>query len=144
VLCAAFTMESPKTFAKPVGDSVGLRKSISQRVIFQNEDAVEEGYIGASEVIWAKENGSPEAVTVAFDKLLDSLLTNFKDRVTPRDIRSAVPHRRPHGPDLVEQSVFPVALVSELLTRRKVRINTRRLKNWPAFTQRYGAALMAA
>jgi hypothetical protein len=117
-----------------------VREGIRRRVHVTNEPAMRDAFLRAGEIEVARNTGNRDLVLKVFDDMLSGLLSAFGE-ADPRHIRRAIPRGR-GCPQPVERDAFPVALVAELLNRRKIRIDTSRLTNWKPFAARYGAAIM--
>lgn len=115
-----------------------LADAISVRAHFVDDSLTRSTLLTAADVLIAKENG--KHVTKKFDVLLAFVLENY-DRATDMDIRAAIPNSAKKV-TRVHKNAFPVAVVGELLTFRKIRVQPRKLKHWKAFSTRYASAVL--
>ena len=120
-----------------------LLRSIKQRISFAETPEVHKALLDAARTLQARERGDKITMQRKFDDLLRGLLTNF-DKPDHREIRYAIPTSVRNGnPQPVKQSAVPLAIVSELLTRHKVRLDTAQIRHWRPFVSRYGPSVMA-
>lgn len=121
--------------------AITLQEGIERRILVESSEAIEDAIFTAAEVLVENLRGATDRMTRKFDVLLQGLLANFDGKLDIHDVRYAVPGNEDVTP--VKSSVFPIAIVAELLTVWKIRIDTSRVPTWQAYVVRYGSALLS-
>lgn len=80
------------------------------------------------------------SILTRMDRLLETLLSHFRGRVSPEETERLIEHHHPlthHGLARLPEAAVPLIVMRELISIHQSPIDRDRLSNWPLFAERY-------